>query len=88
MNHDVKKPVMVSDKATLKPVSSASETSLKIEISLVASLIYDMSQKQVTKALIKVGLRLCCWQTLKTSFLALRPICSLSMNSGIFPSPV
>ena len=46
----------VSDKASFKPVSSATETSLKIEISPVASLHTGMihSEKRITKALIRL----------------------------------
>ena len=39
----------VSDKARLKPVSSATETSYKIESSLVATLDMILSKKQITK---------------------------------------
>ena len=47
------KPVYrVSDKSRLKLVSSATETSYKIKISLVASLDMIVSKKQITKALI------------------------------------
>ena len=50
-----RKPVVgVSDKMRLKPVSTATETSLKIEISLVASLDMVLSQKRITKALIRL----------------------------------
>ena len=51
------KPVFgVSDKVRFKPVSSAIETSLQIEISLVASLdmIHVLSKKRITKALISM----------------------------------
>ena len=63
----------VSDKARLKPVSSATETSLKIEISIMASLHMVLSKKRITKALIRLhyaqaGLRLCCSQTSEDSF--------------------
>ena len=45
----------VSDKESFKPVSSATETSLKIEISPVASLhIMILSKKRITKALIRL----------------------------------
>ena len=45
------KPVFgVSYKARLKPVSSATETSLKIEILLVASLYIKLSKKRITSA--------------------------------------
>ena len=45
------KPVFeVSDKVSHKPVSSATETCQKIEISLVAHLDMILSNKQITKA--------------------------------------
>ena len=60
----------VSDEVSLKPVSSATETSYKIEISHVATL--DIRSKiRITKALF--SLHFCCSQTPKTGFLALRP---------------
>ena len=72
---DVTKPVFgVSDKGRLNPVSSATETSKKIEISLVVSIDIILSNKRITKVLIR--LHILCSQTLKTGFLALRPICS------------
>ena len=47
------KPVFwVYNKTRLKPVSSATETSWKIEISLVASLEMILSKKRITKVLI------------------------------------
>ena len=53
MGRDVRKPVFgVSEKARLKPVSSATETSWKIEISREASLDMILFQKRITKALI------------------------------------
>ena len=46
-----RKPVFrVSDKASFKPVSLATETSKKIEISPVESLPMILSKKQITKA--------------------------------------
>ena len=49
------KPVFgVSNKASFKPVSSATETSYKIEISLVASLDMIISKKRITKEMIKL----------------------------------
>ena len=71
---------VISDKARLKPVSSASETSYEIEISPLASLYMILSKKQTAKVLINLrrdaqaGLHLCCSQTLKTGFLPSRPI--------------
>ena len=51
----VRKPVFrVSDKASFKPVSSATETSWKIEISPVASLHMILSIMRITKALIRL----------------------------------
>ena len=50
-----RKPVFgVSDKASLKQVSSATEISLKIEISPVASLHIILSKTRTTKALIRL----------------------------------
>ena len=55
MGLDTKNPVIVvSNKVRLKPVSSATEASLKIEISHVASLDMILSKKQITKALISL----------------------------------
>ena len=44
----------VSDKASFKPVSSATETSYKVEISPVASLQMLLSKRRITKALIRL----------------------------------
>ena len=50
-----RKPVFgVSAKASFKPVSSATETSKKTEISPVASLHIILSKKRITKALIRL----------------------------------
>ena len=76
------KPVFrVSNKVRLKPVSSATEISEENEILPVARLDMILSKKEITKVLIRLrmpsaqaGLRLCCSQTPKTGFLALRPI--------------
>ena len=58
MGLDVRKPVFcVFEKARLKPVSSATETSYKIEISLVASLHMILSKKRIINAL--TSLRRC-----------------------------
>ena len=55
MGCDVTKPVFgVSDKARLKPISSATETSLKIKFSLVACLDVILSKMGITKALISL----------------------------------
>ena len=49
------KPVFgVSDKVRFKPACSATETSYKIEVSLVASLDILLSNKRITKALIRL----------------------------------
>ena len=60
----------VSDKARFKPVSSATETSKKIEIYLVASLDMILSKNEKQRCLsvcaeTQAGLRLCCLQTTK-----------------------
>ena len=55
MGFVMRKPVLgVSDKARLKPVSSATETSKKIENMLDASLDRILSSKQIIKALIRL----------------------------------
>ena len=55
MGLDATKPVFgVSDKASFKPVSSATVTSYKIEISPAASLYMVLSKKRITKALIRL----------------------------------
>ena len=55
MGLDATKPVFgVSDEARLKPVSSATETSQKIELSFVASLDMVLSKKRITKAVIRL----------------------------------
>ena len=52
---DVPKPIFgISDKATLKPASSSTETSLKIQNLLVASYDMILCNKQITKALIRL----------------------------------
>ena len=87
MGLDLRKCVFgVSDKARLKPVSSSTETSYNSEILLVASLHVDMIlyNKRITKAFssdVQADLRLCCSQTPKTGFLALR---SNMVNIGLF----
>ena len=45
----------VSDKVRLKPACSATETSQKIKIALVASLEMILSNKGITKALIRLS---------------------------------
>ena len=55
MGRDTRKPVFrVSDKARLKPDSSAKETSYKIEILPMANLDMKLSKKRITKALIRL----------------------------------
>ena len=55
MVHDVKTPIFgISDKARLKPVSSATETCQKVEISLVASFDMILSNTEITKVLIRL----------------------------------
>ena len=55
MSRDARKPVFgVSDKASFKPVSSVTESSLKIEISLIARLHMILSKKGITKVLIRL----------------------------------
>ena len=55
MDHLVRKSVyVVSVKASLKPFSSATETSWKIEISPVLSLHMIFSKQRITKALISL----------------------------------
>ena len=73
------KPVFgVSEKARFKPVSSATGTSLKIEISSIASLHMIHSTTRITKALgsdcadAQAGLRLCCSQTPEDRFFSFR----------------
>ena len=52
---DVRQPVFVSsDEARFKPACSSTETSLKIEISLVASPGIILFKKQITMALIRL----------------------------------
>ena len=55
MGLDTTKPVFgVSDNVGLKPVSSATETSQKINILLVASLDMILSKMRITKVLISL----------------------------------
>ena len=80
MDCDARKPVSrVSDKTRLKPVSSPTETSSRIKISLVVSLDKILSKMLITKALI--SLRECAgWSAPllfanpEEGFLATRPI--------------
>ena len=82
MGLDAKKAVfgVSRDKARLKQVSSATETSQKTEILLVATLDNNTFQKKgITKALVSLrgcaGWSVpCCSQTPKTGFLASRPL--------------
>ena len=65
----------VSTNARLKQVSLATQTSLKIWISPLASLGMILYKMWITKALISLhGLCHCCLYTPETGFLALRPI--------------
>ena len=76
MGRDVRNHVFgVSNKVRFKPTCSATETSYNIEISLEACLDMVLSNKQITKALIKTGLCLLLFAIPpKTGFLASRPI--------------
>ena len=73
------KPVFgVSDKARLKPVSSATQTSKKIEILPVASLDMILSKKQITKGnqIVRMGRLVSAFvvrKPPKTGFLVQRP---------------
>ena len=72
------KPVFgVSNKVRLKPVSSATENSYKIEISPVASLDMILSKTRITKVLISRGCILVCAYVVpkppKIEFVASRP---------------
>ena len=68
------KPVFgVSDKARRKPVSSATETSLKIENFACSKYRYDTFQQENNKGAdqtVQAGLRLYCPQSQKTGFLS------------------
>ena len=70
----------VSDKVRYKQACSPTETSYKIEISLVASLDMILSNMGITKALIRLGghtgwsVPLLFANPLKTGFLVSRPI--------------
>ena len=56
MGLDATKPVFgVSYKARFKPVVSATEANLNIEISLVPCLDMILSNKRITKALIRLS---------------------------------
>ena len=51
----MRKPVFgVSDKARLKPVSPATETNWKFKISLVVGLDVVLSNKEITKELLRM----------------------------------
>ena len=68
MGNNARKSVFrVSNKVRFKPACSATETRLKIKMSLVTSLVMKHSNKQ----------------TPKTGFLASRPICSKIYSSSI-----
>ena len=72
-----RKPVLgVSDKGSFKPVSSATQTSKKIEILLLASLDMILFNKRITNALISMRRLVCAFvvgKPPKTGFVALRP---------------
>ena len=69
------KPVFgVSDKGRLKQVTSATETSYKIEILFVASLNMIPSKNKGADQSAQAGLHLCCLRTPNTGFLASRYI--------------
>ena len=79
----VRKPVLrVSDKVSFKPVSSATETSEKFQISLVASLHYDTFHIENNKGAdqtARMRMPVCACvvrKPTKTGFLASRPILS------------
>ena len=69
-----RKPVFgISEKASFKPVSSATGTSQKIEISPVASLMWYFPQSEKQRrwsdcADAQAGLPLCCSQTSEDRF--------------------
>ena len=74
MGSDARKPAsIVSNKVRFKRVCSATETSYKMENSLVASLDMILSNKRITKALIRLVCAFVVHKTLKTGFLASRP---------------
>ena len=76
----------VSDKVRFKPACSATETSWKIELSLLACLDMIISKRRITKA----GLRFVVRKPPKTGFLASRPIWSFTISKsthlGVSPS--
>ena len=79
MGHNTRKSVFgILDNGISKPVCLATETSLKTDISPVASLDIVLSKKIVNKGADQTAyvhaLRLCCSQTRKTGFLMSRPI--------------
>ena len=56
LDQDMRKPVFrVSEKVRFKPACSATDISLTIEISPVASLHMTRPKKRITKALIRLG---------------------------------
>ena len=84
MGLDATKPAFgVTNKARIKPVSPATETRKKIEISLVASLDIKLSNKRITKALISLRKLVCAVvvrKPPKTGFLTSRPIYPLTLT--------
>ena len=87
MGLDARKHVFwVSDKAIFKPVSSNTETSYKIEISLVASLDKVLSNKQITKVLFSLRRLVSAYvvrKPPKTGFLVSRTISSPLRPLGV-----
>ena len=89
MGLDATKPVFgVSDKASFKPVSSATETSKKIEISLVASLHRVLSQKRITKMLIRLVCACVVSKLPKTGFLTSRPMYFNAFHKNKIPTNI
>ena len=74
---------MGSKKMSFKPACSATETRLKIGISVVASLDIILLNKGMTKGL--TSLLICCSQTLKTGFLASRPCIKIYKSLMVYP---
>ena len=71
----------VSNKATLKPVCSATETSLKIEISLVACLDMIISKGVNQTVQISADLHLCCSPSPTKVFLESYPRLGMSVTT-------
>ena len=91
MGFDVTSPVFrVSNKGILKPVSSSTETSKKVDIWFVTSLDMILYKKWITKALISLygceswSVPLLFTNPPKTGFLASRPISSTLYVRRVF----